>query len=104
MAWFYLFIASFGEIFGMTFINLYLQKRRFIWLFFLVVSFSLGFFFLALAIKDISLGVAYAIWSGVGATGSVLMGILFFKESASTKRMLFLSCIIIGVVGLRIVG
>ena len=104
MAWFYLFIASFGEIFGMTFINIFLQRKKLVWLLFVVITFSFGFLFLALAIKEIPLGVAYAIWSGIGATGSVLMGIIFFKEAASVGRMFFLSCIIIGVVGLKMVG
>ena len=103
MAWLYLIIASFGEIFGVMSINLYLKKRSLLWLFMIVLTMGLGFLFLSIAMQSIPLGTAYAVWTGFGATGAVLMGIVFFKESASVKRMLFLTCIIAGAVGLRLV-
>lgn len=102
MAWFYLVIASFGEIFGVASINLFLKKKNAFWLSMVVLTFTFGFVFLALAMKEIPLGTAYAIWTGLGATGAVLMGILFFKESAGIKRLLFLTCIIAGAVGLKV--
>ncbi|HLS60657.1 MAG TPA: multidrug efflux SMR transporter [Virgibacillus sp.] len=104
MAWIYLVIASFGEIFGVMSINLYLQKKNFTWLCMIILSMGLGFAFLSLAMRDIPLGTAYAIWTGLGAAGAVIMGILFFKESAGWKRLLFLSCIIAGAVGLKVVS
>ncbi len=104
MAWFYLVIASFGEIFGVASINMYLQKKSWGWLLTLVAVFSLGFYFLALAMRDIPLGTAYAIWTGLGATGAVIMGVTFFKESMNFLRALFLTCIICGAVGLKIVS
>lgn len=102
MAWIYLVIASFGEIFGVMSINFYLQKKTAMRLFMIVLTFGLGFVFLAQAMKEIPLGTAYAIWTGLGAAGAVLMGILFFRESAGWKRMLFLSFIIAGAVGLKL--
>jgi len=102
MAWIYLVIASFGEIFGVLGINLYLRKRSIGWLTFLIVVFGGGFLFLSLALREIQLGTAYAIWTGLGAAGAVLIGILFFKESADRKRIFFLACIIAGAVGLKI--
>lgn len=104
MAWFYLFIASFGEIFGVASINMYLLRKTWGWLATLVVVFSLGFLFLALAMREIPLGTAYAIWTGLGATGAVIMGVVFFKESMSTIRVIFLTCIISGAVGLKLVS
>lgn len=104
MAWFYLFIASFGEIFGVASINMYLKKRSWTWLVALIASFGMGFFFLALAMNAIPLGTAYAVWTGLGATGAVIMGVAFFKESMSLLRLLFLTCIICGAVGLRLVS
>lgn len=102
MAWIYLLIASLGEIFGVMAINIYNQKKSFTWLLIMVLTFGCGFYFLSLAMKEIQLGTAYAIWTGLGAAGAVLMGILFFKESAGWKRMLFLTCIIAGAVGLKV--
>lgn len=103
MAWVYLIIASFGEIFGVMSINLYLKRRSLFWLFMIVFTMGLGFLFLSMAMQSIPLGTAYAVWTGFGATGAVLMGIVFFKESASARRMFFLMCIIAGAVGLRLV-
>lgn len=102
MAWIYLVVASFGEIFGIMSINLFLRKRTASRLLLIILTFSGGFFFLALAMRDIALGTAYAIWTGLGAAGAVLIGILFFQESAGWKRILFLGCIITGAVGLKL--
>lgn len=102
MAWIFLAIASFGEILGVMSINIYLKKKSLFWLFMIVVTMGLGFVFLSMAMKEIPLGTAYAVWTGLGATGAVIMGVLFFKESASRKRLFFLSCIIAGAVGLRV--
>lgn len=104
MAWIFLVIASLGEIFGVMCINLYLRKKSMGWLFMIVLTFGGGFVFLSLAMRDIPLGTAYAIWTGLGAAGAVLMGILFFKESAGWKRIFFLLCIIAGAVGLKVLS
>lgn len=104
MAWVYLFIASFGEIFGVASINMYLKNKSIGWLLALIAFFGAGFYFLALAMEVIPLGTAYAVWTGLGATGAVIVGILFFKESMSIMRLLFLTCIICGAVGLRTVS
>lgn len=104
MAWIYLLIASFGEIFGVMSINYYLQKRSFARLLLIVVTFGFGFVFLSLAMRGIQMSTAYAVWTGFGAAGAVLMGILFFKEPADAKRLFFLALIIAGAAGLRLFG
>ncbi|MDW0117636.1 multidrug efflux SMR transporter [Sporosarcina thermotolerans] len=104
MAWVYLVIASLGEIFGVMSINLYLQKRSWQRLIVIVATFSIGFYFLSLAMREIPMGTAYPVWTGLGAAGAVLMGILFFKEAAGWKRILFLCLIIGGAVGLKLFG
>src|SRR5690625_1352553 len=104
MAWLYLVIASLGEIFGVMSINIYLQKKSMARLLLVVVTFTFGFIFLSMAIREIPMGTAYAIWTGLGAAGAVLMGILFFKEEANWKRLLFLTFIIAGAVGLKLFG
>lgn len=102
MAWVYLIIASFGEIFGVMSINLFLRKKSIFRLLLLAGTFSVGFVFLSLAMREIPMGTAYAVWTGLGAAGAVLMGILFFKEPAGWKRLLFLTMIIVGAVGLKL--
>lgn len=102
MAWVYLVIASLGEILGVMGINLYIQKKSLARLAIVVVTFTFGFIFLALAMREIPMGTAYAVWTGLGAVGAVLMGILYFKEPASWTRLLFLTFIIAGAVGLKV--
>ena len=104
MAWIFLVIASLGEIFGVMCINLYVQRKTVLWLSMIVISMGFGFLFLSMAMREIPLGTAYAVWTGLGAAGAVVMGIIFFKESAGWKRLLFLTCIITGAVGLKILG
>lgn len=104
MAWVYLAIASLGEIFGVMSINYYLQKRTVKRLLLIVGVFGFGFIFLSLAMREIQMSTAYAVWTGLGAAGAVLAGIVIFKESASVKRLFFLSLIIIGAVGLKLFG
>ena len=104
IAWVYLVIASLGEILGVMSINLYIQQKSMARLLLIVVTFTFGFIFLTLAMRDIPMGTAYAIWTGLGAAGAVLMGVLFFKEPASWKRLVFLSFIIAGAVGLKVFG
>lgn len=104
MAWFYLFIASFGEIFGMAAINLYIDRKNWQRLSLVVITFTFGFVFLALAMRGIDLATAYAVWTGLGATGAVIVGVAFFREPINLLRITFLALIITGAVGLRIVG
>lgn len=102
MHWIFLVIASFGEIFGVMSINLFIRRKTVGRLSLVVASFGFGFLFLSLAMRGILLGTAYAVWTGLGAAGAVLMGILFFNESAGWKRIIFLLCIICGAIGLKI--
>lgn len=104
MEWFFLVIASLGEILGVACINLFLKRKSLLWLGAVVVTFGFGFLFLSLAMESIPMGTAYAIWTGIGATGAVLAGILFFKEPASILRLLFLTCIVTGAVGLKMLS
>ena len=59
---------------------------------------------LAMAVKQLPLGTAYAVWTGIGAVGTVLMGIWLFNEPATLARVLCLLLIIIGILGLKFIG
>lgn len=63
---------------------------------------SLGL--LGLALRTLPLGTAYAIWTGIGTIGTVVLGILLFGETASTARLVCVGLIIAGIVGLKIIG
>lgn len=69
-----------------------------------VVSFTIALAALAQSVKALEIGVVYAIWSGAGITLITLIGLLFFHESVGFAKLLFITMIIIGVVGLQLVS
>lgn len=67
----------------------------------LVLFYGISFVALTFAIKHIDLSVVYAVWSGIGTFLVAIIGILFFNESVSFKKFVYLSLIIIGVIGIH---
>jgi quaternary ammonium compound-resistance protein SugE len=63
----------------------------------------LSFILLAVALQQLPTGTGYAVWVGIGAVGVAVAGIILFGEAASAARVLFLSIIVVGIVGLRVV-
>lgn len=59
---------------------------------------------LAKAIETLPIGTAYPVWTGIGAVGTVLVGILFFSEPATFWRLFFITTLIISIVGLKIIS
>ncbi|MCP3030220.1 multidrug efflux SMR transporter [Halobacillus sp. A1] len=104
MAWMFLVLAGMGEMLGMLFLKLSDGLSKLKPSIFALLSGSLSFYFLSLSLKDLPVGTAYGIWTGIGSAGTVILGILFFKEKVNTKRIFFVSCIIAGVVGLKLVS
>jgi quaternary ammonium compound-resistance protein SugE len=69
-----------------------------------IVALGLSFVMMAFALKSIPFGTAYAIWTGIGAAGAILVGIFLFGEPADMFRMSCLILIVVGIVGLRLAG
>jgi small multidrug resistance pump len=67
-----------------------------------VVGYGLTFYFLGLALKQIPLGVAYAIWSGLGTAGAVLAGVVLWRESLNPAGMVGIALIVVGVLLLNL--
>jgi len=68
----------------------------------MILFMVLSFYTLSLALKEIPIGIGYSVWAGIGALGSVLVGMFLFKESKDIKKLIFISMIIIGIVGLKL--
>ncbi|GKW46189.1 multidrug efflux SMR transporter [Planococcus sp. NCCP-2050] len=104
MAWLTLIIAGFFEVAFVTTMKLSegFKVKKYTAL--TVLSGALSFYLLSLALTEIAVGTGYAVWTGIGAAGSVVVGMLFFKESRQPAKLFFLTCIIAGVVGLKIFG
>jgi len=67
-----------------------------------IVAIGLSFAMLSFALKTIPFGTAYAIWTGIGAAGAILVGIFLFGEPADVFRVACLMLIVVGIVGLRL--
>ena len=66
------------------------------------VAIILSFALMALALRSLPFGTAYAVWTGIGAVGSILVGMMLFSESADPVRIICLALIIAGMVGLKL--
>ena len=66
-----------------------------------VVGMILSFVLLSQAMKSLPLGTAYGIWTGIGALGAIVAGIILFKESVSPVRLFFAALLLIGIIGLK---
>ena len=69
-----------------------------------VVALAISMLLLAKATQTIPIGTAYAVWTGIGAVGTALLGIALFDEPATVARLLFVSLIVVGIVGLHLVS
>lgn len=98
----YLAFAIIGEVFASTMLKLSNGFKEIMPVLGLALGYGVAFYGLAVALETIPLGVAYAIWSGVGTAFTALLGIYFFKEAATRKKFIGISLIILGVVLLNI--
>ena len=102
MAWVFVICAGIFEIVGVIGMNGVARAktpRSFATLF---IGFAFSFTLLNLSLQTLPMGVSYAVWTGIGAAGATLVGMLLFKESKDWKRILFISFIIIAVIGLKL--
>jgi len=104
MAWVQLVIAGFFEWGWPVGLKLGMAEHglRWGWIVFAVACMGLSGGFLLYAQKSIPMGTAYAVWTGIGAVGAFVLGILFFGEAATLARFFFVGLIIIGIVGLKL--
>ncbi len=104
MPWIYLLLAGCFEIgwpLGMK-LSQTRPDEKFWWLVIATVSMALSGYFLWLAQKTIPLGTSYAIWTGIGAIGAFVIGILMFQDPATFWRILSVTLIIAGIIGLKL--
>ncbi len=102
MAWIYLFIAGIFEVvwaiglkYTHGFTRLYPSLLT-------LSGMAVSFYFLAMATKQLPIGTAYAVWTGIGALGTAILGIILFQEPHNWLRLLFLCLILVGITGLKL--
>lgn len=101
MPWVYLLIAGLLEVAWAAGMKYAEGFTRFWPSVFTIIGQIASFYFLAKAMKVLPLGTAYGVWTGIGAVGSVIVGIIAFGDSRDPVRLLFVALILIGLVGLK---
>ncbi len=104
MSWIFLILASLCEI---AFAGSLKQTNNFTntrWTIIFVVFYILSIVLLNKAIQKIPIGTAYAVWTGIGAAGTVLLGIFYFREPFHFWRIFFLCTLVLSIIGLKFVS
>ena len=101
MEWIFLFAAGLLEVFWSTCLKLSEGFSVIKFSILTVIGMIFSFVFLSQATKVLPLGTAYAVWTGIGALGAVIAGIVLFHESVSPVRLFFVALLLIGIIGLK---
>jgi len=104
MNWIFLIMAGLFEMTGVLMINKLNQSRNWQSLSLLIISFGLSFVFLSLTMKTLPMGTAYAVWTGIGASGGAIFGMIFFNEPRSLLRIICIVLVLGSAVGLKLVS
>lgn len=103
MSWFYLFLASIFEVGWPVGLKMaQTSSNKFFWIAFAIIAMILSGLFLFYAQKEIAIGTAYAIWTGIGAACTFLIGVIFFNDPISLMRIFGITLIIIGITLLKL--
>lgn len=102
MSWLILFIAGLFEVTWAIGLK-YSEGFTKLWpSVFTVISIIISMGLLAYSLKSLPVGTAYAVWTGIGAVGTAVLGIFLFNESREFMRIFFIFAIVVGIVGLKI--
>lgn len=104
MAWISLLAAGLFEMGGVAMINKWHNDRNWQSFLLLLLGFGLSFLFLSLAMETLPMSTAYAVWTGIGASGGAILGMLFYNEAKDWKRILFIAMVLGSAVGLKLVS
>jgi len=104
MDWMALLAAGICEMLGVACISEWHRRRDLRSMLLLVAAFGGSFLFLALAMRTLPMSTAYAVWTGIGAAGGALLGMIRYGESKHWKRVLCIAIVLGAAVGLKLVG
>lgn len=104
MAWGSLILAGLFEMLGVVMINKLHRDKNWQALVLLFLGFGASFLLLAYAMKTLPMGTAYAIWTGIGASGGAILGILLYGESKDWKRIVFIGMVLGAAIGLKLIS
>lgn len=102
MTWIYLVVAGIFEVVWATMMKLSDGFSQLWYSVATVIGMILSFGFLALATKHLPLSIAYPIWTGIGAVGVIVVGVILFKDTLSPLTWVFVAMLIIGIIGIKV--
>ncbi|KZM56191.1 DMT family transporter [Geobacillus stearothermophilus] len=102
MAWVYLVVAGIFEIVWAISLKYTAGFTRLWPSVVTIAGMAASFYFLSMATKTLPIGTAYAVWTGIGALGAVIIGMLFLNEPVTVPRVIFLLFILVGLIGLKL--
>lgn len=102
MYWLILVLAGIFEMLGVVVINMYSNTHQKLYVLLLIFTFACSLYFLSVALIAIPMSTAYAIWTGIGAVGGAIVGILFYGESKNVLRLFFMGLILASTIGLKL--
>lgn len=104
MAWIALITAGIFEMLGVSLINKFNLEKNAQSLLMLVGAFGISFVLLSYAMNSLAMGTAYAVWTGIGASGGAILGMLIYGESKDLKRLICIALILGAAVGLKVIS
>ncbi|MBP2076322.1 DMT family transporter [Oceanobacillus polygoni] len=104
MAWGSLVLAGLFEMFGVAMINKLHKDRSWQAFVLLIGGFGASFIFLAYAMETLPMGTAYAVWTGIGASGGAILGMILYGESKNWRRILFIAMVLGAAIGLKLIS
>jgi len=104
MAWLSLILAGMFEVVGVLGMNRIKRDNNVKAYLLFSTGIILSFICLSLAMRDLPMGTAYAIWTGIGTVGGALVGMFFFGESKEWRRILFIAMVLAAAVGLKLIS
>ena len=104
MEWIALIVAGFFEMFGVLMIHQLHQNRNVQNLLLMITGFGVSFICLGYALNTLPMGTAYAIWTGMGASGGTILGMVFYNEAKDWKRLCLITMVLGAAIGLKLVS
>ncbi|EOV2482187.1 multidrug efflux SMR transporter [Enterococcus hirae] len=100
--WFYVIFGGFLEIFWVLCLKKSENFHHFFYSILTILLVIISFYLFAKGMESLPTGAAYTVFTGIGAVGTIIFGILFLKESVSVQKILFSALLVIGILGLKI--
>lgn len=102
MTWIFLFLGGIFEVVWATTMKLSNGFTNIWYSLYTIIGMIFSFGFLALAVKHIPLSISYPVWTGIGAVGSIIIGVVLFKDHLSFATWIFVAMLIIGIIGIKV--